>query len=145
MLPKNFTSPKQSEYLLELGIPKNTAEYSIVCSRELPIDWRKYRTQIEDGKTRSWFVFRHYLESRTYTQEETIWNEHEDNDFMLPSWSAGRLIDIYELCTGKKYKHDTNEALLDDVIKKIEYHIKYSLFHRFDFSKIECYNISNAK
>lgn len=136
-LPKNFTSPKQSEYLLRLHIPKNTAEYSIVCSIELPRDWREHRSMIEEGTNHNWFVFRNYLENRTYEEEEAIWKKHDDPDIILPSWSFGRLVDIYELCTGKTYKRDRDKSLMDDIISKIEYSINRSIFHRFDFSKLE--------
>lgn len=136
IMEKNFTSPKQSEKLIEFGIIKNTADSSIIISSELPCDWREHRGMFEEGTNRPWFVFRNLLENRTYNEEEKIWNQHEDRDMMLPSWSFGRLVEMYEYCTGLTYRHDNKKQLMDDIVEKIEHSINCSWFHRFSFTKL---------
>ena len=138
-MEKQFTNPKQSERLLELRIPKDTADFCMTCSSELPCDWREHRTMFEEGTTRPWFVFRSLLESRTYSQQEEIWNKNArvSREPILPSWSFGRLVEIYEKCTGKTYKHDRTKSLMEDIVDKIEWSINFAIFHRFRFSKLK--------
>lgn len=135
-MEKQFTNPKQSRKILKLGIPKDTADFCMICSRELPCDWREHRTMFEEGSNRPWFVFRSLLESRTYSQQEEIWNKSKSSDFILPSWSFGRLVEIYEICTGKTYKHDRTKSQMVDIVDKIEWSINFALFHRFRFDKL---------
>jgi hypothetical protein len=135
-MEKQFTNPKQSRKILRLGIPKDTSDFDIICSSELPCDWREHRTMFEDDENRKWFVFRSLMENRTYSEQEAIWNEHINEDFMLPSWSFGRLVEIYEICTGKAYKHDKSKSLMQDIVDKIDWSINFALFHRFRFYKL---------
>ena len=137
-MEKQFTTPKQSERLLDLRIPKDTADFSMICSRELPCDWREHRTMFEEGSKRPWFVFRSLLEGRTYSQQEEIWNNNnKSSDFILPSWSFGRLVEIYEICTGKTYKHDRTKSQMVDIVDKIDWAINGALFHRFRFERLK--------
>lgn len=140
--PKNFTTPKQSERLLSLGIPKNSADFSIICTSELPCDWRKYSSNIEEGTEREWYVYRCFLDGKPYLEDEENWNKEKRFGFMLPCWSAGRLIEIYEMAYGKPFKRDINKPLIEDVIGQIDSAINYKpwiyrFFPHFDFSQLD--------
>ena len=142
-MERQFTTPLQSKSLMDMGISVDTADYSMICSSELPTDWRQYRGLFEPGIGRPWFVFRSLLENRTYTEESDIYNKHGHSEgMMMPSWSFGRLVEMYEYCTGAKYKHNTNEMLVYDIIDKIHHSISFAWFHRFNFDKMNEYKFT---
>lgn len=139
-MERQCTTPLQSDLLITIGISPDTADYSIICSNELPTDWRQHRGMFEPGIGRPLFVFRNLLENRTYSEESEIYNKHGNTEgIMMPSWSFGRLVDMYEFCTGRKYKHNTSKSLVDDIIDKINDAVYHSYFHRFNFYKMNEY------
>ena len=109
----NFTTPEQSKRLLELGVPIDSAD----C----------YLTRF--GIDEDWEV--KVLNNVKYS-EISISNQ----EYCLPCWSVGRLIEIYCLATGIEYiKIGTSEiSLIELMIKMIEIAVKVKTF---DFSKLE--------
>ena len=76
-LQNNFTTPEQSKRLLELGVPAWTAD----C-----YNTTKHTGKIPDGAT--------YKD----VWQMSIWrNENGNHIEMYPSWSVGRLMEIYEI------------------------------------------------
>jgi hypothetical protein len=79
----NFTTPKQSKRLLELGVPFDSAD----C----------YNTTKHIGKI---------PESATYKDvwKMSKWRDKNDNHIeMYPCWSVGRLIEIYHICVSRGF------------------------------------------
>lgn len=76
-LQRNFTNQEQSKRLLRLGVPADSAD----C----------YNVQTHTGKI---------PDDATYKDvwQMSIWrNENGNHIEMYPSWSVGRLIEIYEI------------------------------------------------
>ena len=75
-LQNNFTTPEQSKRLLELGVPKDSADCYINTNGNtinvIPEESPKYSE---------------YCRSLTY---------------LVPCWSLGRLIEIYNICLPEK-------------------------------------------
>lgn len=117
-LQNNFTTVEQSKRLLELGLPADSAD----CS---------YNNSFG-------FIFVASDKTKEY------WKQN-GNEHLVPCWSVGRLIEIYEVCTGHKFKRllDKNGKLiyvilLYDVLAQIEYSIINSVDGvRWDFLKLE--------
>ena len=109
-LQKNFTTPEQSKRLLELGVPADSAD----C----------YLTRF--GIDEDWEV--KVLNNVKYS-EISIGNQ----EYCLPCWSVGRLIEIYEICFGGYFNSRYfGHTLMEDVLLKIEEQID-----SIDFSKLE--------
>ena len=87
-LQNNFTTPEQSKWLLELGVPSDSADcYLEDCT---------YRVKViptEKGDTYS-------------TLKRRMGNE-----MYVPCWSVGRLMEICKLCEPKKYYEQLCEEL----------------------------------
>lgn len=111
-LQNNFTTPKQSKRLIELGVPINSADMGIID------DILNFGIEILVEPYDKW--------CKGY---ESI---------SMPCWSVGRLIEIYSLATGVEYtKIGISEISLTDLmIKIIEVAVKAKTF---DFSKLEEY------
>ena len=107
-LKKDYTTPEQSKRLLELGIPIESAN----------------------------IVYYHTPDSLhdPYLITEKLQIERLKAGKGLPCWSAGRLINTFECCTGVKYNHNSDMSLLDDIFLKIQSFINANLF---DFSKLD--------
>lgn len=73
-LQNNFTTPEQSKRLLELGVPANSADCTL-------------KKRIEDGGYSVYWIA--YIED--FIGPVKV-------DSILPCWSAGRLIEIYNEC-----------------------------------------------
>lgn len=113
-LQKNFTTPEQSERLLELGVPADSAD----C----------YYTQEEIEGNMYWFDLHIKKEYQPHTSlhASTIWGE------ILPCWSVGRLIEIYCTCIGENY---IQLAMVDDMMESLVFMIEHDA--DLDFSKLE--------
>ena len=110
-LQNDFTTPEQSKRLLELGVPAWTANIMFDKNR------RRYELiETED-------------ESFAETQRTLFYNGGA-----IPHWSAGRLMEIFELCTGKQLMRRMYSPIVEDVKCRIAYYIFH---HKFDFSKLE--------
>lgn len=115
-LQNNFTTPEQSKRLLELGVPADSADcYFDEYSRV-------------------------FLLGGNYTRISTLQNlYHRD---VVSCWSVGRLIEIFEKCTGERFSREIDEStlqlkpLIEDVIAQIEKHLKM-IYRRLDLSKLE--------
>ena len=108
----NFTTPEQSKRLLELGVPIDSAD----C----------YLTRF--GIDEDWEV--KVLNNVKYS-EIAISNQ----EYCLPCWSVGRLIEIYSIITGRKeFTLRTVDTLINEVIYMLNVAIKHE---EFDFSKLE--------
>lgn len=106
-LQYNFSTTEQSKRLLELGVPEWTAD----C----------YNTTKHIGKI---------PEGATYKDvwQMSIWRDKNGNHIeMYPCWSVGRLIEIYEICTQRKFnrRNQTDNLVylspLEDVLMQIEH------------------------
>ena len=110
-LQNNFTTPEQSKRLLELGVPRWTADCALLLN--------KYTNKYE------------YI----------VINSQDDYNFMdentLPCWSVGRLIEIYLICVCSTLQlvelTDDDIPLIDEMVNKIEEGAAKYL----DFSKLE--------
>lgn len=95
----NFTSKEQSKRLLELGVPSWTAD----CF--YPLKTSDMPMVIADSKVGF------------------------NLKYAMPCWSVGRLIEIYEICTQRKFyrKNQTDNLVylspLEDVMMTIEYNV----------------------
>ena len=126
-LQDNFTTPEQSKRLLELGVPADSADlyYHPKYRRNEKGAgyWSKPRI-LEDGHTLGY---------------EQSYSAYYD---LLPCWSVGRLIEIYEICVGERFERRIEKStlklipLMDDVLFQIKEHTRM-LYRRLDFSKLE--------
>ena len=114
-LQNNFTTPKQSKRLLELGVPDWTAD--CVTSR--------------------------YGGSTFFVQECQLLRRCIDSNNYIPCWSVGRLMKIIKTCTtDKETLHDffnmlelTSDEL--DILMRILADEEGILNMDIDFSKLE--------
>ena len=113
-LQKDYTTPEQSKWLLELGLPADSSNMY-------------YRSQISTP-----YVFNKGITFSRYSKVEDI----------LPCWSVGRLIEIYVTCiehyTGDErltFGRDTIRlGMMDCIIAAIEVGCEEG---DMDFSKLE--------
>ena len=118
-LQNDLTTPEQSKRLLELGVPEDSAN----C-------YYRFSTNLY-GDTVMWDT-----PSVIAEYQHIEWSHKLASGDMayIPCWSAGRLIEIFELCTGIKYLRQMDRPIVEDVKCRIEAYI----YHRkFDFSKLE--------
>lgn len=120
-LQNDFTTPEQSKRLLELGVPIDSAN----C----------YLTRF--GIDEDWEV--KVLNNVKYS-EIAISNQ----EYCLPCWSVGRLIEILEIILGSPWSDKEllgkQGTLLERVVSDFEDVVKYKeIFkdNRIDFSKLE--------
>lgn len=116
-LQNNYTTPEQSKRLLQLGLPADSADcyYSRM----------KYE-EYENPK----ILYMKYSDVACF---------HPKTFIYLPCWSVGRLIEIFEICTGIKFKRDETQEIspLEDIIAEIDYAINVATIFKLDFSKLE--------
>ena len=109
-LQNNFTTPEQSNRLLELGVPADSAD---CCLRRI----------LTDGG---------YCETWRVDVFDFIGQIHDD---YLPCWSVGRLIEIRDICAKYYITHaDFNGNYMENIIMSF-YAIHAT--NGFDFSKLE--------
>lgn len=122
-LQNNFTTPAQSERLLEFGVPSDSAD----C-----IWWS------DDNFTSGYLSIIPY--NKIFSNDRRLdKNEEFSNWKKLPCWSVGRLIEIIGICAGIKYIHFetlefTQAEWLEKLIRIINDFVKYN---KIDFSKLE--------
>lgn len=123
-LQNNYTTPEQSKRLLELGVPAWTADCDYY--EEGGISKDSTPNIVSPGEV--W----------TDESKETMFSSYVD----IPCWSAGRLIEIFEKCTGERFSREIDAStlqlkpLIEDVIAQIEKHLKM-IYRRLDLSKLE--------
>jgi hypothetical protein len=130
-LQNNFTTPKQSKRLLELGVPVDSADciaHIVDNSIEL------YEDFVLKGDVRISVI----NERHTYTKAITL----EDGDRWLdepyPCWSVGRLIEIMKICAKPKEQAIMSEELLycRDLVGMLVFMLEGNR-SVMDFSKLE--------
>lgn len=120
-LQNNFTTPEQVKRLLELGVPADSADMYYKHTMLAP------------------YLFSDGVSFSIYSKVEDI----------IPCWSVGRLIEIYELCSGKKYERKSARlvrecnvsvmkelTIIEDVIGDI-INARLYIYPHIDFSKLE--------
>lgn len=112
-LQNNFTTPEQSKRLLELGVPADSAD----CVYEL----KQNGTQFTMSKTPDIIPISMRLS----------WRNNR-----IPCWSVGRLIEIWEVVTGEKWLHETEQPIIEELISNFNYY-SYDNDDPLDFSKLE--------
>lgn len=106
-LQNNYTTQEQSKRLLEFGVPAWTAD----CF----YDHFGYKN-IRDSELE--------LSKDFFSNTEKYYYKHEGAS---PCWSVGRLIEIYEICTQRKFnrRNQTDNLVylspLEDVLMQIEH------------------------
>lgn len=117
-LQRNFTTPEQSKWLLELGVSADSAD-CLYDNAWLKID--KDDVPLVIYKTNKF---------TDYDQQE-----------YTPCWSVGRLIEIFETCTSTKFERWSHigaiRPLLEDCIEHIEFALNPDTIIKMDFSKLE--------
>ena len=118
-LQNNFTTPEQSKRLLELGVPADSADML----------WDGYI----DSANR-WVIdsYPRYLEHLYSAEIECDSELYMLN--VLPCWSVGRLMEIYEICTGETFERNDIYNISSDIFTTIESAL---LNHKLNFSKLE--------
>lgn len=127
-LQSNYTTPKQSKRLLELGVPKDSADciaHIVDNSIDLHEDF------FLKGDARISVINQRH----TYTKVTTL----EDNEAWLdepyPCWSVGRLIELYMKARGLDFMYfrimsDAN--MIDSIVRMF-----VESQNEIDFSKLE--------
>ena len=116
-LQNNFTTPEESKKLLELGVPVLTADCYFYVQEINGRNVCDTPNLVPYGMGE--FGLRH-------------WWTNRNNARYIPCWSAGRLIVIYETCSGKKFERaDDGSSIMQDAFETIFY-----LYQELDFSKL---------
>ena len=116
-LQNDFTTPEQSKRLLELGVPAWTAnlyfyEEGCINNNDEPSGVIPYGEVYEDNS------------------KETMFSSYVE----LPSWSVGRLIEIFCICTDGRLSIEYLNGMQQTIIEKTIEAINRS---KVDFSKLE--------
>lgn len=116
----NFTTKQQGDTLITLGLPPATAD----CF----YDHFGYKNVRDSGIE---------LSDDFFSSTEKYFDKHEG---AFPCWSVGRLIAIYELCTGVKFERGDCTNLIDDCIEHFKFALKFArnpgININFDFKKL---------
>ena len=119
-LQSNFTTPEQSNRLLELGVPADSAD----CIFTRYSKYEKWK--------------RRFIED--VVGEQLFCNQ----DFYFPCWSVGRLIEIYLTCALEYHPYDdfytetpSLHLMAFDKDRLIEEVIEIMSEDEMDFSKLE--------
>lgn len=124
-LQNNFTTPVQSKRLLELGLPADSADFYWTHEHK-----RGVLPRVTSILT-------------TFTEENQNHYSFNDDDYLIPCWSVGRLIEIISIVKNPA-KFDDKIALHEDI--QNEYSMTYVEFlcqvfehgvKHVDFSKLE--------
>lgn len=127
-LQNNFTTPEQSKRLLELGVPADSADMLWDGTYDLVNGW-----EFEDYPTFS---------NKHYSYYQSLYRE-EDSVNILPCWSVGRLMEIFEMCDVMPEETKNNMCSIPS-IKRMSY-MEYMMkcftkaieMKILDFSKLE--------
>lgn len=111
-LQNNFTTPEQSERLLELGVPADSAD----C----------YTTTNNGRAVVLNLLFSEFMEN-------IVAGGFNNPDAYLPCWSVGRLIEIFITCT-PYVEIILRTSLIEQIVASYEDVIKQGMI---DFSKLE--------
>lgn len=107
-LQNNFTTVEQSKRLLELGVPADSADcyWNTICQKPMPM-----------------------CQGILYSDKRNQFTKSN-----VPVWSVGRLMEIYEVCSGKVWENTVIEGYskIDMLLEDFD---NYEC--RLDFSKLE--------
>ena len=113
-LQNNFTTPEQSKRLLEMGVPKDSADCYYVLYKDLEDYEILVRTKGDTGNA--------FFKVVSY----------------IPCWSVGRLIEIMNICSIHNivsiYRTDRDVTQIDIILETIINRINGN---SIDFSKLE--------
>ena len=87
----NYTTPEQSQRLLELGLPVDSADCIL----------RHYNWADEDLKEENW-EYPAIINKGISPSEAMDMFLDDEYDMTMPCWSVGRLIEIFNIVTPKK-------------------------------------------
>lgn len=110
-LQNNFTTPEQSERLLAIGVPVDSAD----------------------------MYYKHTMLTPYILNDGVLFSVYSKVEDITPCWSVGRLIEIFELCTSSKFERiKTKCSVLEDILWQIEIYVtETSKGFSIDFSKLE--------
>lgn len=138
-LQNDYTTPEQSKRLLELGVPADSANYCYyVKDKCAPIEI------IPPGNRDTQHTFSTFAKGYNdvfYPENPSLFEW--DNVDVLPSWSVGRLIEIFDICysgTDVNEKWENHNALHkgQTYMNYIMYVFDYNyMCGKLDFSKLE--------
>lgn len=119
-----FTTQEQSKTLIELGVPRDTADFKYVPQRTFN---SYFLADPADGLD----------DSKVFYPNEPTFNGTGVREYDIPCWSIGRLFQILSIC----YDHPRCTYVLDmsmfpdmeSMIGDIEYNVKNGMV---DFSKL---------
>ena len=119
-----FTTQEQSKTLLELGVPRDTADFKYVPQRTFNT---YFLADPADGLD----------DSKVFYPNEPTFNGTGVREWDIPCWSIGRLFQILSIC----YDHPRCTYVIDmsifpdmeSMIGDIEYNVKNGMV---DFSKL---------
>ena len=119
-----FTTQEQSKTLIELGVPRDTADFKYVPQRTFN---SYFLADPADGLD----------DSKVFYPNEPTFNGTGVREWDIPCWSIGRLFQILSIC----YDHPRCTYVLDmsmfpdmeSMIGDIEYNVKNGMV---DFSKL---------
>lgn len=113
-LQNNFTTPDQSKRLLKLGVPVDSAD----------------------------MYYKHILLAPYLFSDGVLFSVYSKVEDILPCWSVGRLIEIYELCVGERFERRANPStlqllpIMEDIMEQYQMRIE-SIYRHIDFSKLD--------
>lgn len=103
-----YTTPEQSMRLLKLGLQPNSAN-----------------------------LFYSKFERETFWQPKLCYEKrycdivpYGYEEYYLPCWSVGRLMEIWHMCKGWRWVYMTDRAIIDEIVEDFELLV-------LDFSKLE--------
>lgn len=123
-LQNNFTTPEQSKRLLELGVPADSADGVYIIYNEGTDDEISQLTIPNDTQCKPCEMV-----------EKGNENYKNGNVSFCLSWSVGRLIEIWEVVTGEKWLHETEQPIIEELISNFNYY-SYDNDDPLDFSKL---------
>lgn len=118
---KGYTTPEQSKKLLTLGVPIDSAD----------------------------MYYKHIMLAPYMFSDGVLFSVYSKVKDITPCWSVSRLIEIYEICSGKKYERKSARlvkegnvsvmkelTIIEDVIGDIV-NARLYIYPHIDFSKLE--------
>lgn len=130
-LQNDYTTPEQSKRLLELGVPADSANYCYyVKDKCAPVEI------IPPGNRNTPHTFSTYTKGYNdvfYPENPSLFEW--DNVDVLPSWSVGRLIEIYVIARGVDTSYlpiERGEDMVKYLVRLYEEKVK-----DLDFSRLE--------
>jgi hypothetical protein len=121
-LQNNYTTPEQSERLLELGVPTDSADCCLNSDSVIMLNGKTFQENYNEDLD---FARLHLIEYPHY----------------VPCWSVGRLIEIAKICSKSRYALRgfflfLEECEADECMSQVMDYFEICNY-QFDFSKLE--------